>query len=94
KAGLELINAKMPDAILLDLFMPDLDGFAVLEQLRTNPKWSGIPVLILTGADLTADQHKQLNEFGKSMLSKGLMRENDLLTMLEEALHKLRLPKI
>lgn len=93
KAGLDLIQAKNPDAILLDLFMPDLDGFAVLEQLRTNDRWSRIPVLILTGADLTAEQHKQLNEFGNSMLSKSLLKENDLLTFLEEALRKLRLPR-
>jgi signal transduction histidine kinase/CheY-like chemotaxis protein len=93
KAGLDLINAKLPDAILLDLFMPDLDGFAVLEQLRTSAEWSRIPVLILTGADLTAEQHKQLNEFGNTMLSKSQLRENDLLTLLEEALRKLRLPK-
>jgi signal transduction histidine kinase/CheY-like chemotaxis protein len=93
KAGLDLINAKMPDAILLDLFMPDLDGFAVLEQLRTSAEWSRIPVLILTGADLTAEQQKQLNEFGNAMLSKSQLRENDLLALLEDALRKLRLPK-
>ncbi|GAP14910.1 histidine kinase [Longilinea arvoryzae] len=93
KSGLELINAKAPDAILLDLFMPDLDGFTVLEQLRTNPKWDSIPVIILTGADLTAEQHKQLNEFGKDLLSKSSLKKNDLLTLLEEALRRLHLPK-
>ena len=50
-------------------------------------------MLILTGADLTAEQQKQLNEFGNAMLSKSQLRENDLLTLLEEALRKLRLPK-
>jgi len=93
KAGLELITAKPPDAILLDLFMPDMDGFAVLQQLRTNSLWNRIPVIILTGADLTAEQQKQLNEFGKDMLSKSSLRESDLLSMLEETLLKLRLPK-
>ncbi|HWQ05512.1 MAG TPA: GAF domain-containing protein [Longilinea sp.] len=93
KSGLELINAKTPDAILLDLFMPDMDGFAVLQQLRTNSLWNRIPVIILTGADLTADQQKQLNDFGKDMLLKSSLRESDLLAMLEETLHKLRFPK-
>jgi len=93
KAGLELITAKPPDAILLDLFMPDMDGFAVLQQLRTNSLWNRIPVIILTGADLTSDQQKQLNKFGKDMLSKSSLRESDLLAMLEETLLKLRLPK-
>jgi signal transduction histidine kinase/CheY-like chemotaxis protein len=93
KSGLELITAKPPDAIVLDLFMPEMDGFAVLQQLRTNSLWNRIPVVILTGADLTADQQKQLNEFGKDMLLKSSLRESDLLAMLEETLQKLRLPQ-
>lgn len=93
KMGLDLIEAKAPDAILLDLFMPDLDGISVLQQLRSNPKWNAIPVIILTGADLTPEQHKQLNEFGKDMLSKSTLHKNDLLVLLEEALHKFRIPK-
>jgi len=88
--GLEMLENMRPDAIILDLFMPGLNGFAVLEKLRSDPKLGSIPVIILTGADLTADQHKQLAEFGKRTLTKGMLRERELITSLEESLRKIK----
>ncbi len=88
KQGWDLIQNSRPDAIILDLFMPDLNGFLILENLRTNPVLRHIPVIILTGADLTAEQHQQLTDFGQDVLSKGFLREKELLVLLEEALRK------
>jgi two-component system, chemotaxis family, chemotaxis protein CheY len=47
--GVQAIAAEIPDALLLDLHMPLLDGLACLRQLRSVPAWAGIPVAILTG---------------------------------------------
>ena len=49
-----------------------------------------MPVIILTGADLTAEQHQKLNQFGQQLLTKGYLRENELLNTLEKSLRKLR----
>ena len=81
------MQTNRPDAIILDLFMPGINGFALLEKMRANPDLAQIPVLILTGADLTKEQQQMLSDFGQSMLHKGLLRENELLAALEKALH-------
>jgi CheY-like chemotaxis protein len=47
--GLLLARTEQPDAILLDLMMPGMDGPAVLEQLRASPATKGVPVIYLTG---------------------------------------------
>jgi CheY-like chemotaxis protein len=88
KQGWEMIQSTQPDAIILDLFMPDFNGFNILENLRANPVLRHIPVIILTGADLSADQHQQLTDFGQGVLAKGYLREKELLVLLEEVLRK------
>jgi K+-sensing histidine kinase KdpD/DNA-binding response OmpR family regulator len=88
KQGWEMIQSTHPDAIIMDLFMPDFNGFNILENLRANPVLRHIPVIILTGADLTAEQHQQLTDFGQGVLAKGYLREKELLVLLEEALRK------
>ncbi|NPV75935.1 MAG: GAF domain-containing protein [Anaerolineae bacterium] len=90
--GWEVIQNQKPDAIILDLFMPGLNGFTILGQIRSDPQLADIPVIILTGADLSADQHQQLVGIGQELLTKGLLRENELLITLEKALKKIRLP--
>jgi CheY-like chemotaxis protein len=87
-AGLEAIKEQRPDVVILDLFMPDLNGFGVLETMRADPVLRHTPVIVLTGADLSAEQHQQLTDFGQGVLTKGYLRDKDLLVLLEEALRK------
>lgn len=54
-----LAKAK-PDAILLDLMMPEMDGFEFLTQLRRNPDWLDIPVIVVTAKTLTEEDHRRL----------------------------------
>jgi len=56
--GISLVARRKPDLIILDLRMPDKDGFAVLDELRSNPETSNIPVLVVTG-DLGLDAAEQ-----------------------------------
>jgi DNA-binding response OmpR family regulator len=50
-AALAAIAAATPDIVLLDLEMPNLDGFGVLEALRADPRWQGLPVIVVTGRE-------------------------------------------
>ena len=43
-----LKNEKKPDLILLDIMLPDMSGWQILEQIKANKKWSGIPIIFLT----------------------------------------------
>ncbi len=49
KEGLEKVKAERPDLIVLDVMMPEKDGYAVCKELKSDPQWSRIPVLLLTG---------------------------------------------
>lgn len=90
REGWDSIQANQPDVVILDLFMPEMNGFAVLENLRTHSILRHTPVIVLTGADLTAEQLEQLNQFGQGVLTKGYLREKDLLLILEETLRMFR----
>jgi GAF domain-containing protein/CheY-like chemotaxis protein len=91
--GWDLITAKPPHAIVLDLFMPDMNGFEVLEKLRADPSLRDIPVIVLSGADLTPEQYQLLAQFGQQLLTKSLLRENDLLSLLDHALKRYQSPQ-
>jgi CheY-like chemotaxis protein len=83
-----IINAP-PDVIILDLFMPNLNGFTILERLNTASELRDIPVIVVSGADLTTEQKKQLQNLGKHLLQKGMLNEKDLFTSLGKALKRL-----
>jgi PAS domain S-box-containing protein len=87
--GWEMIINQHPHAIILDLFMPDLNGFTILERLRTTPELRDIPVVVVSGADLTPDQKKQLDNLGKHLLQKGMLNEKELFATLSKALKRL-----
>lgn len=82
-------NNQHPDGIALDLFVPDLNGFTILDKMRSDELLKSIPVIVLTGVDLTVEQHRQLSDFGNQLLTKGFLRENDLLSILGSELKKI-----
>lgn len=49
EAGLDQIGRQVPDLLVLDLGLPTLDGWAVLERVRTNPRTAALPVIVITG---------------------------------------------
>lgn len=55
REGIELAMASLPDLILLDVMMPDMDGFATLEELRSSPELKDIPVIFLTASGRPED---------------------------------------
>ena len=59
--GLELARRELPAVVLLDLLMPGIDGFAVVERLRADPATAAIPVVILTSKTMTPDDKHRLN---------------------------------
>jgi CheY-like chemotaxis protein len=64
------IRAKTPDAVVLDLLMPKLDGFGVLEQMLDDPSTRDVPVVVLTGKELSDDERRVLKSRAFSVLEK------------------------
>jgi CheY-like chemotaxis protein len=58
KEGLLKARLLLPDAILLDVMMPDMNGIALLQELRKEPKTQSIPVILLTAKAQTSDRHE------------------------------------
>ncbi|MCS6993391.1 MAG: GAF domain-containing protein [Anaerolineales bacterium] len=90
--GWQTLLEKRPHAVILDLFMPDMNGFTILERLRTTPALRDLPIVVVTGVELNAEQKRQLDEFGKTLLQKGMLREEELFATLEKALKRLEAP--
>ena len=88
--GWEHLTNKKPHAVIVDLFMPDMDGFSILEKLRITQEFSDIPVIVVSGAELTPEQKQQLGEFGQNLLRKGALSEDELLSSLNKALKRIK----
>ena len=86
--GWDAITKKTPQAVILDLFMPVLDGFTILENMRADTRLRDIPVIILTAGDLNTDQKHQLAEFGPRLIAKNALNEKDLIASIEHALQR------
>ncbi|MDQ2693297.1 MAG: pyridoxal-phosphate dependent enzyme [Chloroflexota bacterium] len=71
RQAIELITLERPDLVILDLMMPDVDGFAVLDALRGNPETANIPVIVATAKELTVDEKSRLQGQIQSLMLKG-----------------------
>ncbi len=60
REGLDLIQRELPDLVVLDLMMPEMDGFAVIEALRAKQETATIPVIVATAKELTPDEKSRL----------------------------------
>ena len=68
--ALELANASVPDLVILDIMMPEMDGYQTLKEIRNNSKLATIPVVALTAKALNADREKALATGADDFLSK------------------------
>ena len=84
--ALEILKKNGVDLILLDLMMPEMDGFEVLEELRNNPLMRSVPVIVLTAQILTAQDMARLQQGVATVLRKGLFETEEVLSHIEKAL--------
>jgi YesN/AraC family two-component response regulator len=83
---MEMIRRERPNLVLLDLMMPELDGFGVLEMMQSEEMSRDIPVIVLTGQVLTQEDMTRLNRGVTNVLKKGLFSVGETLTHVEAAL--------
>ncbi len=86
RLGIDSLGQLRPDAIMLDLMMPEMDGFEFLVEMRSKPEWRDIPVLVVTAKDLTAEERARLNGHVERVMDKGSAELAELLGEIGQVL--------
>ena len=87
--ALAQIETNHPELIILDLMMPEIDGFAVLEKVKSNPETRDLPVIIVTAKEITAEDRERLNGKMAALFNKGMFSAEQLLSNIGEALENM-----
>jgi hypothetical protein len=82
REALEIVAVERPQLILLDLMMPEVDGFAFVERLRADELGADIPVLVVTAKSLTSEDLQRLNGQVDEILRKGAFRQEELVARI------------
>jgi signal transduction histidine kinase/DNA-binding response OmpR family regulator len=77
-----------PAVILLDLMMPEMDGFEVLDALAAHPQWREIPVIVITAKQLTAAERERLLGQARKVIEKGGASRLDIVAAINEAVRR------
>jgi len=83
-AALTHLQAERPDVILLDLMMPEMDGFQLVSALQKNDAWRDIPVIVVTARDLSAADRARLNSGIKTVLVKDTFNPAQLVERIQQ----------
>lgn len=83
--ALDMMADVQPQLILLDLMMPVMDGFGFLAEMRAQPEWQDIPVIVITAKDLTAADRTRLSGCVEEVLDKNAYSREQLLKQIREA---------
>ena len=78
----------MPAVILLDLMMPEMDGFEVLDALAAHAQWREIPVIVITAKQLTAAERERLQGQARKVIEKGGASRLDIVAAINEAVRR------
>lgn len=87
-ATLRMLAERQYDCVVLDLRLPDMTGFEVLEQLRDNPDLKDLPVVVFTGRELTPEEDNQLRTLARSVVVKDVESPERLLDETSLFLHR------
>jgi len=88
--AIRLVQEEQPHIIVLDLMMPDVDGFAVLESVKADEATRSIPIIVVTAKDLTQEERDMLNRGVEALLQKGLYEQQELLADVVAALERIK----
>jgi len=80
RIALDCLAKVVPEMILLDLMMPEMDGFQFISELRKQEAWSEIPIVVVTAKSITAADRLKLNGYVKGVIQKGAFDHKSLLT--------------
>lgn len=69
--GLDAMNAKVPDLVLVDIMMPEMDGHSFIRAVRNNPKYDAVPLVVLTAADVRSARIRSLASDTAAIVQKG-----------------------
>lgn len=87
--AIRLVTETVPAAVILDLMMPEIDGFQVLQQIRSTAATVDLPVLVLTAKELTGEERSQLsNNNVQQLIQKGSLDRDQLATRVAELLNE------
>lgn len=85
-SGINLIRTEKPDLVLLDLMLPGIDGFTILDMMKADVELRDIPVIVITAKDLTNKDYKRLSGRVESLLQKGEFMEEELFESIRDVL--------
>lgn len=83
-AALSILGRTRPAAVVLDLMMPGMDGFEVLDTMRREAKWRDIPVVVVTAKDLSAEEVTWLNQHAERVFQKGAYTRSELVGVIHD----------
>ncbi|HEX8809997.1 MAG TPA: response regulator, partial [Xanthobacteraceae bacterium] len=87
-AALKLLRKEQCDCVVLDLRLPDMSGFDVLERMRADSSLADVPVVVFTGRELTVEEDAQLHTMARSIVVKGVESPERLLNETALFLHR------
>jgi signal transduction histidine kinase/CheY-like chemotaxis protein len=90
RVALDRLKEAAPDVIILDLMMPEMDGFQLVAALQEHPQWRRIPVVVVTALDLSAEDRARLNSGVETVLLKESFKPTDLIDGLRRLVAKAR----
>ncbi len=86
--GLELIKQRQPDLVVMDLMMPDMDGFTLLDELKQDPRTKDTPVVIVSAKTLTKEEKQRLQQLADSVWQKGNFSTKQLVEYVVKKVEK------
>jgi CheY-like chemotaxis protein/anti-sigma regulatory factor (Ser/Thr protein kinase) len=84
RAALERLRDISPSVVLLDLMMPEMDGFEFVSEFRRHEPWRAIPIVVITAKDLSRDDRERLNGYVQKILQKGAYGRETLLAEVRD----------
>lgn len=86
KNGLDILKTFVPEIVILDLLLPDIDGFGFLTEMKKDPKFAGVPVIVLSNLDKPDDMQKAKGLGAKDFMVKSNFTLNEIVNRVKSTL--------